>query len=178
MQAIDRSLFSGINTVVAILVVVIGCLFAVLSFIDFLRTKNGRAGKAILQFTPRMKAFYRRTVEKLSTGKAVFIAAMLAGAVIAIGEFLCTGQLFAATVLYYFDSRALRGNMMVGALIFLLYTVMLSLPAVVVTLLIYRGKQYLDIAAKFAGKEHLIKLVMAVLFLGFAALSAYHLWGA
>ena len=55
---------------------------------------------------------------------------------------------------------------------------MLSLPAVVVTLLIYRGKQYLDIAAKFAGKEHLIKLVMAVLFLGFAALSAYHLWGA
>ena len=54
---------------------------------------------------------------------------------------------------------------------------MLSLPAVVVTLLIYRGKQYLDIAAKFAGKEYLIKLVMAVLFLGFAALSAYHLWG-
>ena len=67
--------------------------------------------------------------------------------------------------------------MMVGVLIFLLYTVMLSLPAVVVTLLIYRGKQYLDIAAKFAGKEYLIKLVMAVLFLGFAALSAYHLWG-
>ena len=175
LQAIDRSLFSGINTVVAILVVVIGCLFAVLSFIDFLRTKNGRAGKAILQFTPRMKAFYRRTVEKLSTGKAVFIAAMLAGAVIAVGEFLCTGQLFAATVLYYFDASA--GNMMVGALIFLLYTVMLSLPAVVVTLLIYKGKQYLDIAAKFAGKEYLIKLVMAILFLGFAALSAYHLWG-
>ena len=150
LQAIDRSLFSGINTVVAVLVVVIGCLFAVLSFIDF--------------------------VEKLSTGKAVFIAAMLAGAVIAVGEFLCTGQLFAATVLYYFDASA--GNMVVGALIFLLYTVMLSLPAVVVTLLIYRGKQYLDIAAKFAGKEHLIKLVMAVLFLGFAALSAYHLWGA
>ena len=47
LQAIDRSLFSGINTVVAVLVVVIGCLFAVLSFIDFLRTKNGRAGKAI-----------------------------------------------------------------------------------------------------------------------------------
>ena len=129
-----------------------------------------------MQFTPRMKDFYRRTVEKLSTGKAVFIAAMLAGAVIAVGEFLCTGQLFAATVLYYFDASA--GNMVVGALIFLLYTVMLSLPAVVVTLLIYKGKQYLDIAAKFAGKEHLIKLVMAVLFLGFAALSAYHLWGA
>ena len=108
---------------VAVLVVVIGCLFAVLSFIDFLRTKNGRAGKAILQFTPRMKAFYRRIVERLSTGKAVFIAAMLAGAVIAIGEFLCTGQLFAATVLYYFDASA--GNMMVGALIFLLYTCLL-----------------------------------------------------
>ena len=67
-----------------------------------------------------MKDFYRRTVEKLSTGKAVFIAAMLVGAVIAIGEFLCTGQLVAATVLYYFDASA--GNMMVGALIFLLYT--------------------------------------------------------
>lgn len=173
LSAVDKAVLSGINTAVAVLMVAVGGIFAVLSFIDFCRTRNGQAGKAILQFTPGMKTFYQTYIEKVSAGKALFAAAMLAGAVIGVGEFLCTGQLFAATVLYYFDAGA--GNLLLGAGVFLLYAVMLSLPAVAVTLLLYKGKQYLEVADRLAGKEYLVKLLMSILFLGFAALGIYHL---
>lgn len=173
LNAASKAFLSGINTAVTILVCVVGVVFAVLSFIDFYRAKKGQAGKAILQFTPKMKAFYQTYIEKVSAGKALFAAAMVAGAIVAVGEFLCTGQLFAATVLYYFDAGA--GNLLLGATVFLLYAVMLSLPAVVVTVLLYKGKQYLEAADRFAGKEYLVKLLMSLLFLGFAALGIYHL---
>lgn len=175
LSAASKAFLSGINTAITILVVVVGAVFAILSFIDFIRTRKGQAGKAILQFTPGMKAFYQTYMQKVSAGKALFFAAMAAGAVVAVGEFLCTGQLFAATVLYYFDAGA--GDWLLGAAVFLLYAVMLSLPAVAVTLLLYKGRQYLELADRFAGKEHLVKLFMSLLFLGFTALGVYHLLG-
>ncbi|WP_040197093.1 cytochrome c biogenesis CcdA family protein [Candidatus Soleaferrea massiliensis] len=174
LSVIDKAVISGINLAIAILVIVIGVIFAVLSLIDFIRAKKGQSGKAILQFPPKMKAFYEKHIEKISTGRALFIAALIAGAIVAVGEFLCTGQLFAATVLYYFNSSA--GDMLIGAFVFLIYAVMMSLPAVIVTLLVYKGKKYTDVAGKFANRESLIKLLMFILFLGFTALGVYNLW--
>ena len=144
----------AVSGVIYALTVILCIVFAVLCFIDFINIKRGHAGRTILKLPARVKAFYEKRIEKTTRLAGAFVAGILVG----VGEFMCTGQIFAVTVFNFFETGAYR------LLAFLLYAVMMSIPALVVTLLIYKGKSYLAIAKSLSGKEHLVKLTLSVLF--------------
>lgn len=164
LNALNTSI---IYDVISAVTVIFCILLAILCFIDFVRIKSGHAGKAILKLPAKTRAFYEKYIQKAVDGRAVLITSFFAGIIVGTGEFLCTGQIFAVTVLHFFDRGIYR------LLVFLLYTIAMSIPALAVTLLIYSGKSYLNIATTLSQKEHLVKLTLALLF---AVFGVFCIW--
>lgn len=159
-----------LSAVIYALTVITCVIFAILCFIDFISIKRGHAGKAILKLPVKVRTFYEKSIEKTALGSTVTIGSFVAGAFVGIGEFMCTGQIFAVTVFRFFDNGPIR------LLAFLLYAVMMSIPALIVTLAIYKGKSYLAIAKSLSGKEHLVKLALSVLFALFGVFCVWKIY--
>ncbi len=159
-----------LSSIIYAVTIIMCAVFAVLCFVDFLTIKRGHAGKVVLRLPAKIKSFYEKSIEKTSLSATVTAGAFVAGIFVAIGEFMCTGQIFAVTVFRFFDNQPYR------LLAFLLYAVMMSIPALVVTLLIHRGKSYLAIAKTLSGKEHIVKLALSVLFVIFGVFCVWKIY--
>jgi hypothetical protein len=91
------------------------------------------------------------------------------GAAVSAGEFLCTGQIYLATILYLL--RADTGGNTVAFVSLLCYTLAASLPPAVLVVFCYKGKQALALSEFVRQRMPLIKIANALIFALFALLA-------
>ena len=161
--------FDSVNFVVKILLLIVAGVLVVMYIRDFFAVKNEKYEKEKMQLPSGLRKFNHQLIKKFAgihNMRLLIPISFGLGAFIAVGEFLCTGQIYLATIIYMLrNSETIN---MRAAVYFLIYGVAFVSPLIVITLLIHKGKEVFDISEIVRGKLHIIKLLNAIIFLAFA----------
>ncbi len=165
--AIDFKALSGIRLAGVLLLVLFCGVFALLNFLDFFAALRQEYGKLRLQLPEKLRALQQRLIAGAakSGGKFPALVFLLLGAAVSAGEFLCTGQVYLATIFYL----AQRGT---GTLWhFALYAAAMCLPSALLLFWAGRGKRALELSEFSRKRLPWVKLATAMAFLAFLVLA-------
>ena len=161
--------FYKVQDVMKIVLLIILAFLIFMNIRDYFAVKNEEYGKIKMQLPVALRRFNHKWIKKISelkNTKFLFIVSFGLGMLISLGEFLCTGQIYLATIVYVLQTSTVFD--LNAAMYFLLYGIALIIPLVLLTFIIHKGKEVLDISEIIRGKLHIIKLVNAIVFLLFA----------
>jgi cytochrome c biogenesis protein CcdA len=160
----------------------LGCaIFGVFSLVDFWRSrpkKTGGKGSAelILQLPTWAKRLMhseiREHMEELASPNflSVLVMGVFLGAIIAVIEGICTGQVYLPTLIYLTKT----GTSLTTWLWLIWYNFLFVLPLLVLLLLVVWGISQKSIEAWFQKNILWTKLLLAILFFGLAILLVWH----
>jgi Cytochrome c biogenesis protein len=153
-----------------VLLATFAILISFLSIKDYFAAKDERYEKIKNQLPLRIRKFNHAWIKKITSVNGnilLFIMCFLLGIIISFGEFLCTGQIYIATIAYMIQNQAAYA---LQAFFYLLvYDVAFMIPLVTVTVVVEKGKAIFDISEMLRKALPVIKLVTAVLFIVFTA---------
>lgn len=175
MSAIPFEAFALLRKGINLILLVFCMALAYGNFQDCFYAFRGEYGKIKVQLPGKLRKWNDNLVKKIaenSEKKAFLFLVFGGGMAIALGEFFCTGQIYLASILQWMQ-RAERGQVPVLALF--LYSGALCLPALVLLVLIVRGKSVISLADKSLKGMPLIKLCNGILFVIFAVLAIVYL---
>lgn len=155
--------FSLVSTLIRYILGGVLLILAVLTIIDYVRVKQGRASESILQLSTGIKKRIHRVVRTSSRSSLIYLSSFAAGFLISVYELGCTGQIYLPMLVYMVRQES-WGAM--GPL--LLYNIAFILPLILVFSLFYKGSDSQKISDFFQKRMALIKLASAVLFLSMA----------
>ena len=137
----------------------------ILNILDYFNARYEKYGKIRVQLPAKLRAFNNELIKKtVNTGTRFLIPLIfLLGVVISAGEFLCTGQIYLATILYILQSGDISA---VPA--FLTYVTAMIIPMIILLFICVRGRRILEVSEFARRNLPLIKLANAALFLAFA----------
>ena len=143
-------------------------LIAVLNIRDFIAAKNENYSKIRLQLPVFLRKFNHQWIKKITTvnnGKQLMLICFGLGALITVGEFLCTGQIYLATIVYVLQNSSVFN--LQAAVYFIAYGVAFVAPLLLLTILVYKGREVFELSEFFREKMHGIKLINTVVFVIF-----------
>ena len=130
---------------------------------DIFSAKKEKYGEIKNQLPSKLRGFCHNIMKKALKNnkfKHFIIIAFLLGMIMSVLEFLCTGQVYLATILYIMhDSNALS----IKAFTYLcVYSLAFILPLLVVIILIAKTKNLFNVSEKLRHRIPLIKLVTSI----------------
>jgi cytochrome c biogenesis protein CcdA len=172
LQYLDGSWFHDFQQVLKIILVIILISLAVANLSDSLAARSERYNRIRMQLPLTLRKKNHVWLKKLasvSDPRLLLLVSFLAGSLISIGEFLCTGQIYLATILYVLNVTGTFSWQAAGY--FLLYVVGIVLPLVVLTVILHKGKAMFLVSEAVRRQMPVVKLVSAMIFLAFAAIT-------
>ncbi|MDR0590213.1 MAG: sulfite exporter TauE/SafE family protein [Spirochaetaceae bacterium] len=170
-QILNQETFAAISGIIRAVVIVLSVLLCVLNLADFLNARRENYGAIKVQLPRALRRFNHKLINRVMEWDPRFLmpGIFLLGAAVSAGEFLCTGQIYLATILYLL--RADSGGHPLALIALLCYTLAASLPPSLLVLFCYKGKQALALSEFARKKMPLIKIANAALFALFALLA-------
>ena len=165
LEALNSSAFHVVLIAAEWAAAALAAALCVLNILDYFNARRERYGKIRVQLPQRLRAFNNRLIKTTVGNGARFMIPLvfLLGVVISAGEFLCTGQIYVAAILY-----VLRSGGIAAVPAFLTYVAAMIIPMSILLYLCAKGRRLLEMS-EFARKNMpIIKLANAVLFLAFA----------
>ena len=154
-----------------VFIVVVMLILAGVNLLDYIAAKQEKYEKIRLQLPTGLRKFnhkmIRLFVEK-SEGKYGLIGILGLSIVVSAGEFLCTGQIYLATIIYLL--RRDVGYTLITFVAFLGYVIAMVIPLIFIILLVYRGCKVLRMSEFVRKHMTQIKLINAITFILFALL--------
>ena len=144
-------------------------VFAGLSLYDYLAIRRGEPGKILLQLPSALKRQIHKSIRGQARAAAIAGGALLLGFLVSVFEFACTGQVYLPALAYI--ARTRREASAVGLLI--LYNICFILPLVAVFAASWFGVTSGRIAELYQKRMGAVKLGLAVVFLGLAAVTLW-----
>lgn len=147
------------------------CIFAVLlsllNFLDLYHTIRGEYGKIRLQLPKALRQWNQSKITSINhhSYQKIGVVILLLGFLISLGEFFCTGQIYAATLLSLLKSSSER--VWIRFEIFS-YAIALCIPSLLLLMMIAKGKSVITASDKVLTNMPYIKLINGILFLIFA----------
>lgn len=133
---------------------------------DIFAARKERYGDITLQMPETLRNFNHNLIKKITAfghSKFLTLISLFFGVAVSLGEFLCTGQLYLINIVTVIQTEELLAKQ---ALLYLtIYNVALILPIIVITLIIAKGKEAIDVSDKVRRKLPIIKLANIVLLL-------------
>jgi cytochrome c biogenesis protein CcdA len=148
-------------------VTLLGCL---LSIMDGIRVAQGEVDKVTLKLPEKAKGRIRRLMTEQTRAGLTAVGALGLGAVVAIFEFPCTGQIYLPIVQAL---RELEGEFLTAGAWLLLYNLCFIAPLVAVFFLLMLGVSSEALAAFYRRHLALAKFITAALFAGLFAWFMY-----
>ena len=142
-------------------------IFGFLSIGDYFKARSGNTGEMSLQLPLFLKKRIHATIREKARMRSFVIGALIAGFMVSIFEFACTGQVYLPTIIFMLqrsDSRA------VASLYLLLYNLFFIVPLLIVFGVVYMGVSSNTVGRFMEARVGMVKLVLAVVFFGVAAL--------
>lgn len=165
---LDTAIFQTLLKTVKLIFAVIFIIFSILNFSDCIMAYRGQYGKIRFQLPKGVREFQQVFLEKILGKNEKYLLALvfLAGLVVSAAEFLCTGQLYLATILYTINK--VNGFSITLVIIFLVYLITMNIPSVIITILVQKGSQVFHMTEYARKNLPLIKLIYGAIFLVFA----------
>lgn len=171
LSQLDGVLFGTIQGIVNVFIVVVMLILAGVNLLDYIAAKQEKYEKIRLQLPTGLRKFnhkmIRLFVEK-SEGKYGLIGILGLSIVVSAGEFLCTGQIYLATIIYLL--RRDVGYTLITFVAFLGYVIAMVIPLIFIILLVYRGCKVLRMSEFVRKHMTQIKLINAITFILFSLL--------
>jgi cytochrome c biogenesis protein CcdA/glutaredoxin len=163
LSTINMELYS---TIIKVIMGAVILVIVVFNLRDYLAARKEQYEKIRMQLPKALRKKNHNWIKKLESLKddrIIILLSFILGALIAVGEFLCTGQLYLATIIYILQNNPV---MNMKALVYLLmYDLAFILPLVAVIIAVNRGREIFDISELFREKLAAIKLITAIAFL-------------
>jgi cytochrome c biogenesis protein CcdA len=163
--------FSALQSAIKAAVIAISALLCVLNIADFFNARRENYGAIKVQLPRALRRFNHSLINKAMSTDSRFLVLgiFFLGAAVSAGEFLCTGQIYLAAIVYMV--RAGGGPLASAGL--LCYTLAASIPPAALVILCFKGKQALALSEFTRRRMPLIKLANAALFGLFAVLAFF-----
>ncbi|MEG0847882.1 MAG: hypothetical protein RSF92_12060 [Niameybacter sp.] len=171
MGILEQEWFIGVTQSVNMVIIGILFILAAVNFLDYRASKQEQYDRIRLQLPLGLRRFNHKVIKgagqfidtKYAVG-AIFIASMI----ISAGEFLCTGQIYLATILYLIQTTAAHDSF--ALLTLLIYVLAMVTPLTVVVIAVCRGQKVMLFSEKFRMNMPKVKLVNAIVFILLALL--------
>ncbi len=160
---------SGVlNVFMKVMLAIILLILIIMNIQDFFAAKGERYERILLQLPEGFRRFNHRIIKKASgyaNRNIMLLASFILGMIISSGEFLCTGQVYLATIITIFKTYP---QLSVKAFINLIvYNFGLILPLFILTLLVYKGKGVFEVSEVIRERLHVIKAINVLIFIVF-----------
>ncbi len=141
-------------------------ILGILSLRDYFLARRGEFSRMLLQLPLGIKRQIHKSIKEKTAVGGIVIGSMIAGFLVSILEFGCTGQVYLPTITFMV-TRA--GGAVKPLLALFLYNLMFVLPLVAITVIasFFSTK---PVAGYLADRIPLIKIITAFLFFGLGAL--------
>ncbi len=163
-SVIENTLFQTVQKGLEIFFAGLALAFGVFYLIDFIHVLKKEYGKTRFQLPERFRKWNHKMINRLTRipGHFWYPALFLLGIVISAGEFLCTGQVYLASLLYMVEQNAGFNLELAGNLV--IYLVAMCVPMVLLTVLVSRGKSVMSASHLSLKILPVIKLVYSIFF--------------
>ncbi len=158
---------SGVlNVFMKVMLAIILLILIIMNIQDFFAAKGERYERILLQLPEGFRRFNHRIIKKASgytNRNIMLLVSFILGMIISSGEFLCTGQVYLATIITVFKTYP---QLSVEAFINLIvYNLGLILPLFILTLLVYKGKGVFEVSEVIRERLHVIKAINVLIFI-------------
>jgi len=161
-RVIQRYSIVGIFSKILYLVTAILVLiFAILSYLDYIKIKSGRGDEITLQLPGFFKKTAREMIKKNLNTNIITLTAFLVAFPISIIEFLCTGQTYLPTIVYIIGVPELKAK---GVFYLLIYNLMFVLPLILIFMGVYFGLSQRALGKAMRENVGKIKLITSIIF--------------
>ncbi|GKU30196.1 hypothetical protein [Clostridium folliculivorans] len=146
-----------------IVFILFSSLLIYLNMKDFLSIKKNDYKHIKNQLPKKVRSYNHKLINNLLEGKNSYILILLCfivGIAVSIGEFMCTGQIYVATLAYMVRSSTQFSLIAFFQLI--IYSSAFCIPPLIITLLIDRGTSIFDVSDIMRSKLHYIKLANSI----------------
>lgn len=155
------------------IVVLLSIIIAIQNVREYSSIKKGDFSQIKLQLPKKIKHTIHRIIRNKSMSKALYITAFGMGIVISVLEFACTGQVYLPTIMYILSA----GTSMASAYAYLfIYNLAFIIPLATICIVIYSGKEVMEVSHVFIKKMHYIKLSTAIFFFTIAGIMLYQIY--
>ena len=161
---IENTLFRMVQKGLELFFAVLAFIFGVFYLIDFIHVLKKEYGRTRFQLPERFRKWNHKMINRLTKipGQFWYPALFLLGIVISAGEFLCTGQVYLASLLYMVEQNAGFNPELAGNLV--IYLIAMCVPMVLLTVLVSRGKSVMSASHLSLKILPVIKLVYSIFF--------------
>lgn len=176
LGVMQSAVLSKVTTIIGIVLVIVCLVLFVMNLLDYISAKNEKYQNIKLQLPEFLRKANHNIIKKFTGNKGgamLLIASFALGFILSIGEFLCTGQIYLATILSLFNSTQMSN--LVAVMLFILYTLSMSIPFIIFAVIISKGKKVFLVSEKFRKLMPYVKLINAVIFLIFAGIAMIQL---
>jgi len=147
-------------------------ILLVLNFKDFLAAKKEQYNKISLQLPTKIRKFNHYIIKRLSNIvdiNVLILCSFSVGFFIAFGEFLCTGQVYLATIVTIINSNV-KVYEDTAILYLLVYTFAFVIPLIGISYIIYKGKEIFEVSEVIRERLVFIKIINIILFLAYTCI--------
>jgi cytochrome c biogenesis protein CcdA/glutaredoxin len=163
LSTINMELYS---TIIKIVMGAIILTIIILNLKDYFAARKEEYEKIRMQLPKVLRKKNHNWIKKLESLKderIIILLSFLLGSLIAVGEFLCTGQLYLTTILYILQNNPVMNFK--AFMYLLIYDLAFIIPLIAVIIAVNRGREIFDISELFREKLAAIKLITAIAFL-------------
>jgi sulfite exporter TauE/SafE len=165
LGVLESGLLPSLRAIIRIILIIAAFLLAAVNFVDFINARNEHYDKLWLKLPKKLRNADHNIMKKLinNNKKHLWIMVFILGFLISAGEFLCTGQVYLATILTMIQVGS--GDGTVSNLLLLIYILMMLLPSFCVVILVHRGKKLYFLSDYVVRHTDLIKFVNMLIFI-------------
>ena len=149
------------SRVVYFITMAIALVLGIYSLYDYVLLKRGRPSEMTLQLPNFLKKKIHQIIRKESQSSRHFLAALVAGFIISLLEFACTGQVYLPTILFVINTPSLRTS---AISYLLLYNFMFITPLLIIFGVVYWGVTSEQLAFFLQKRASTIKLLTSLFF--------------
>jgi cytochrome c biogenesis protein CcdA/glutaredoxin-related protein len=168
---------SEYETISKLLYPIIGILSFILGFYslyDYSKARKGKKEEMKLQLPTSIKKLVGRVIKHHVQLKYFAIIAIITGVLIALFEFLCTGQVYLPTIMVIVAE--VPEYQTLGVLYLFLYNIMFILPLIIIFGAVYFGMSSEQLQDVLDQQRANIKLFFALLFFGLGTFLLWYSW--
>jgi len=136
-------------------------IFGFLSISDYFKAKKGNVSDMTLQLPKFLKKRIHATIRKKARMESYIAGALIAGFMVSVLEFACTGQVYLPAITLVVKQEGVSS---MAVFYLFLYNLCFILPLLIVFAFVYFGMSSQVIAKKMESRTGTIKLILAVVF--------------
>lgn len=169
--AVDSNIISLFQDIVKYILVIVAVGVAAMNLLDFFAAKHEKYNKIRMQLPEGLRRLNHRLMKRFSqieNARFLLLVLFALGLMISLGEFLCTGQIYLATILYLLKRSPVLDMQTFGA--FLVYDIGMAMPPLALTLALWKGKEVYNLSEWARRNMPFFKIVNTVVFLIFGVI--------